>query len=41
MLKVGSVEERSNGELDIDKEFFGQGYIFKDEDAYRNHKDKP
>ena len=41
MLKVGSIEENEDGEYIINKEYYRQGMIFKDEDAYRNHKDKP
>ena len=40
MLKVGSIECK-DGEYIIDREFYGQGKIFKDEDAYRNRKNEP
>lgn len=40
MLKVGSIEEK-DGEYVIDREYYRQGRIFKDEDAYRNRKDEP
>ena len=35
-LKVSSIE---NGV--INREWYRQGWVFKDEEAYRNHKDKP
>ena len=40
MLKVGSIEEKG-GEYSISREYYRQGMIFKDEDAYRNRKDEP
>lgn len=40
MLKVGSIEMR-DGEWIIKREYHEQGFIFKDEDAYINQKDKP
>lgn len=40
MLKVGSIEE-VGGERTIHREWYEQGFIFKDEEAYRFHKDKP
>lgn len=40
MLKVGSIEEK-DGKYVINREFYGQGMIFKDEEAYRNRKDEP
>lgn len=40
MLKVGSIEEK-DGEYSISREYYRQGMIFKDEDAYRNRKDEP
>lgn len=40
MLKVGSIEDDGEDYV-IHREFYGQGMIFKDEDAYRNHKDQP
>ena len=42
MLKVGAIVLNDDGEVEsIEREYFRQGNIFKDEDAYRNHKDKP
>ncbi len=42
MLKVGGIVVDSNGNVtDIYREYYRQGKIFKDEDAYHNHKDKP
>lgn len=40
MLKVGSIEDTGD-EYIIHREFYGQGMIFKDEEAYRTNKDKP
>ncbi len=40
MLKVGSIEDNGEDYI-IHREFYRQGMIFKDEDAYKNHKDKP
>ena len=41
LLKVGNYTPGSLYEdAKIDREFFGQGYIFKDEDAFLNHEDK-
>jgi hypothetical protein len=42
-LKVGSYtppDENGDGEV-IDREFYRQGLIFKDEEAYKNYKDRP
>lgn len=41
MIKVGSVEKRENGEWQIDREWYGQGYIFKDEEAFLTTPDAP
>ena len=40
MLKIGSIED-NDGEYIIHREFYRQGMIFKDEEAYRFHKDQP
>lgn len=40
MLKVGSIEKK-NDEYLINREHYRQGWVFKDEDAYRNRKDEP
>ena len=40
MLKVGSIKE-NNGDYFIKRDFYRQGMIFKDEDAYLNRKDEP
>ena len=37
-LKVGGYSPSTGA---IVREFHGQGYIFKDEEAFRNHHDKP
>lgn len=39
-VKAGSVK-MEEGKLKICKEFYRQGYIFKDEEAYRNRKNEP
>jgi hypothetical protein len=42
MLKVGSIKRRKNGkDWDIQKEFYGQGDIFKDEEAFLSRPDDP
>lgn len=40
MLKIGSIED-NDGEYIIHREFYRQGMIFKDEEAYKFHKDQP
>ncbi len=40
MLKVGSIEEKY-GEYSINRKYYRQDMIFKDEDACRNRKDEP
>lgn len=40
MLKVGIIEEK-DGEYIINREYYRQGMVFKDEDAYRNRKNEP
>ena len=40
MLKIGSIED-NDGEYVIHREFYRQGMIFKDEEAYKFHKDQP
>lgn len=40
MIKVGSIKE-NDGEYTIDRGFYRQGWVFKDEDAYRNRKSEP
>lgn len=40
MLKVGSIEY-DNGKSVVNRDFYGDGYIFKDEEAYKLHKDEP
>lgn len=44
-IKVGRIQKAimpdgNEGYL-VEKEYFGQGYIFKDEEAYYHHKDEP
>lgn len=39
MLKIGSIED-NDGEYIIHREFYRQGMIFKDEEAYKFHKDQ-
>lgn len=42
MLKVGGLVKNEDGIVtSIDKEYYRQGYVFKDEDAYRNRKNEP
>ena len=36
MLKIGSIED-NDGEYIIHREFYRQGMIFKDEEAYKFH----
>lgn len=39
MLKVGKlIKDEKGNVIRIEKEFYGQGYVFKDEDAYRNRE---
>lgn len=40
MLKIGSIEE-NDGDYIIKREYYRQGMVFKDEDAYRNRKNEP
>ena len=41
MLKVGElIKDNSGNIIGIDKALYGQGHIFKDEDAYKNRKDE-
>ena len=40
MLKIGNIED-NGGEYIIHREFYRQGMIFKDEEAYKFHKDQP
>jgi len=41
-LIIGSyTEPTGDAPAIIDREYYGQGYIFKDEDAYLNYYDKP
>lgn len=41
MIKAGSSERKLNGEWQIDREWYGQGYIFKDEEAFLTTPDAP
>jgi hypothetical protein len=40
-MKIGNITYNDDGTIkDIEKEFWGQGYIFKDYDAYANEPNK-
>lgn len=41
MVKAGSIERQKDGTWKIDRAWYGQGMVFKDEYAYKNHPDKP
>lgn len=41
MVKAGSVERKPDGGWQIDREWYGQGYIFKDEEAFLTRPDAP
>lgn len=41
MVKAGSVERKPDGGWQIDREWYGQGYIFKDEEAFLTTPDAP
>lgn len=41
MLKIGSIRKEKDGNYTILREYFRQGMIVKDEEAYRFHKDQP
>ena len=42
MLHIGEIELNPDGTVKrVEKQFYGQGLIIKDEDAYKNHPDKP
>lgn len=42
MIKIGELAIDEDGEIsDLVRGYFRQGMVFKDEDAYLHHKDKP
>lgn len=41
MVKAGSIERKPDGRWQIDREWHGQGYIFKDEEAFLTAPDAP
>ena len=41
MVKIGKIEKLNNGAWKIEREWYGQGSVFKDEEAYRNRPDEP
>ncbi|MDO4305952.1 MAG: hypothetical protein Q4C77_03895 [Eubacteriales bacterium] len=41
MLKIGNIEKDRNGKYIISRDYFRQGMVFKDENAYRNRRNEP
>ncbi len=41
MIKIGHIEKKKDGSWKIERKWHGQGYVFKDEEAYVTRPDDP